>query len=92
MILRADVGLFGFGLGYQLGTPVAKKGTFHRYPYADGSGYLTTQETNDLSLIRMDPGAVGELSFRMTDRMGAGVRYYYGLQTSRTYATDPYRR
>jgi hypothetical protein len=59
---------------------VAQKGTLNRYPYADGSGYLTTQETNDLNLKRTDFGAVGELSFRITDRIGAGLRYYYGLQ------------
>jgi hypothetical protein len=80
LLLRADIGRFGFGLGYQLGTPVAQKGTFNRYPYADGSGYLTTQETNDLNLKRTDFGVVGELSFRITDRIGAGARYYYGLQ------------
>jgi hypothetical protein len=90
LLLRADIGRFGFGLGYQLGTPVAQKGTFNRYPYADGSGYLTTQETNDLILKRTDFGVVGELSFRITDRMGAGLRYYYGLQNIKD-PSDGYR-
>lgn len=80
MLVQLDLGRFRFGAGYQMGAPLVESGTFNRYPYANGFGEYSTQETKDLHLKAMDFGALGELSFRIADRMRAGVRYYCGLQ------------
>jgi len=80
MVVQLNLGRFGVGVGYQLGTPLVERGTFNRFPFANGHGESSTQETNDLYLKRTDFGALGELRFRITDRMTSGIRYYFGLQ------------
>ena len=90
LMIQLELGRFRFGAGYQLGTPLVGSGTFHTYPYANGSGEYSTKEYNDLVLTPTDFGAVGELSFRITDRMGSGFRYYYGLQNVKD-PSDGYR-
>ena len=90
LMIQLDLGRFRFGAGYQLGTPLVGSGTFHTYPYANGLGEYSTKEYNDLALTPTDFGAVGEFSFRISDRMGSGFRYYYGLQNVKD-PSDGYR-
>lgn len=90
LVVRATIGRFGFGAGYQLGTPLIERGTFTRYPYANGFGEYSSQQVSDLVLERTDFGVVGELGFRISDRIGSGVRYYYGLQNIKD-PSDGYR-
>jgi len=80
LMVQLELGRFRFGADYQLRTPLFGSGTFHTYPYANGFGEYSTMETNDLALTAMDFGAVGELGFRISDRAGLGMQYYYGLQ------------
>ncbi|MBL0035100.1 MAG: PorT family protein [Flavobacteriales bacterium] len=80
MMVHVDFGRFRFGAGYQLATPLMESGTFYAYPYANGLGEYGTVETKELNLKPTDFGVVGELGFRIADRMEVGARYYYGLQ------------
>jgi hypothetical protein len=80
LLVHLDLSRFGFGLGYQLGTPLIESGTFYRYPYANGFGEYSEQEVEDLGLKSTDFGLVGEFDYQISDRVGVGARYYYGLQ------------
>jgi len=80
MLVQVDLGRIRLGAGYQLATPLVESGTFYTYPYANGLGEYSTKEYKELNLKTTDFGVVGELSCHVTDRMGLGLRYYYGLQ------------
>jgi len=81
MMVHVSLHGFQFGAGYQLGVPVVQSGTFSTYPFANGFGNSSIQETNDLVLTRTDMGVVGELGHLLSDRFDLGVRYYRSLQS-----------
>lgn len=81
MMVNVDVHRFRLGAGYQLATPLIESGTVSYYYSIWGVGLEDKIiDTKELGLKCTDFGVVGEFDYQITDRMGVGARYYYGLQ------------
>lgn len=87
MVVQVEVWRLRLGAGYQLSTPLGGSGTYANLYSAYGFG-LEDQiyEYDDLGLKPVDMGVVGELEYRISDRLDAGGRLYYGLLDAKDHS------
>ena len=87
MVVQVEVWRLRLGAGYQLSTPLGGSGTYANLYSTYGFG-LEDQiyEYDDLGLKPVDMGVVGELEYRISDRLDAGGRLYYGLLDAKDHS------
>lgn len=87
LMVQVEVWHLRLGAGCQLSTPLGGSGTYANLYSAYGFG-LEDQiyEYSDLGLKPVDMGVVGQLEYRVSDRVDAGGRLYYGLVDAKEHS------
>lgn len=88
MLLELDLWRLRMGGGFQVGYLVAQQGWFIQ-DLTFLSGPYTETSTQELGLRDFDIGLVGRISFMLTPRWEAGIRFYRGMTDIKDH-TDGY--